>query len=111
MSSTTDCGDEIRGISPIKRLEKSDVDYLKRGRQNLHEFKYLMAKLDAEATRLGKEVRSGSRVHYKSIFFLCKRVLLGSLAAPKTGDRGGLKLSLGLQQSRLLDARQRGNTF
>jgi hypothetical protein len=84
---------EIRGISPIKRLEKSDVDYLKRGRQNLHEFKYLMAKIDAEATRLGKEVRSGSRVHYKSIFFLCKGAIsiLGSLAAPKTGDRGGLK--------------------
>jgi hypothetical protein len=37
------CGDEIRGISPVKRFEVADVDYLKRGRQNLLEFKYLMS--------------------------------------------------------------------
>jgi hypothetical protein len=57
---------------------------LKRGRQNLHEFKYLMAKIDAEAT-LGKDVRSGSRVHYKSIFFLCK----GAIGIPRSTTKNG----------------------
>jgi hypothetical protein len=65
-------------------LEKSDVDYLRRGRQNLYEFKYLMAKIDAEARRLGKEVSHGSRAHYKSIFFLCK----GAIGIPRTTKKG-----------------------
>jgi hypothetical protein len=71
-------------MSPIKMLEKCDVDCLKRGRQNLCEFKHLMAKIDAEATRLGKDVSHGSRAHYKSIFFLCK----GALGIPRLTKKG-----------------------
>jgi hypothetical protein len=78
------CGDEIGGISPLKVLSRLDVDYLNRGRQNLHEFKYLMAMIDAEATRLGKEVEEGSRAHYKSIFFLRK----GALGLPRFTKTG-----------------------
>ena len=46
-----------------------------------------MAKIDAEATRLGKEVSHGSRAHYKSIFFLCK----GAIGIPRRTKRGRLR--------------------
>jgi hypothetical protein len=98
-------GDEVRGRSPIKMLEKSHVDCLKRCRQNLCEFKCLMAKNDEEAARLGKDVSHGTRAHCKSISFLCK----GALEIPrltKKGGRGGSKRSLGPRQLRLLGLRQ-----
>ena len=56
--------------------------------------------IDAEATRLGRELsREKRRADYKSTSFLCKRVLLGFLARQKKGDRGGLKRSLGPQRN------------
>ena len=44
-----------------------------------------MEKIDAEATKLGREVSRGKRrSHYKSIFFLCK----GAIGIPRMTKQG-----------------------
>jgi hypothetical protein len=54
------------------------------GRHNLLKFKYLMSKIEDEATRLGKDVSEGNRANYKSIFFACK----GATGTPHTTKQG-----------------------
>ena len=71
--------DDDWGMSPIKMLEKSDVDCSKQDRQNLHEFKHLMEKEmlqlrgweDRRATEKAKLIASLS--------LFCARALLGFL--------------------------------
>jgi hypothetical protein len=64
-----------------------------------------MAKIHAEAARLGKDVSHESGAHCRSVFFLCKGAL-GIPWATTQGDQGGSKQSLGLRQLRLLGPRQ-----
>ena len=107
------CVDEIQGMLPINMLQIADVDYLKQGRQNLAEFKYLMKKVGDEATRLGKAVGPGKLPsHYKSIFFLCKGAI-GILCMTKQGRSRRIEaLTWATAIKLILDSRRQGdNTF
>jgi hypothetical protein len=68
-----------------------------------------MAKIDAEATRLGKDVNRGSRDHYKSIVFLCK----GALWIPRT-KKGRLRRIDGITRAaaiKIIGFKTGGSTF
>jgi hypothetical protein len=69
-------GDEVKNLSPLRRLDITDVQLVKRGGRTLSDVKFLMGKIEDEARRRGVWKDSMTREEVKKVYEKCFKAVV-----------------------------------